>query len=145
MTLNRAAHLDDILGHPGPSGGRFGIDFGLILGCFFGSQLEKLILRKSCSRLHGSMIFEVPGGPKTTQKELPKQLPAATWLQEGLGRASGSILEHFRLHCGSPNRLKSVPKSKLEFEAILETKKGNMPWRGAFRRRQGAGPRGEGI
>ena len=90
------------------------------------------------------MIFEVPGGPKTTPKELPKQLPAATWLQEGLGRVSGSILEHFRLHFGSPNRLKSIPKNKLNFEAILEPKKAGGHG-GAVGRRQGGGPRGEGI
>ena len=91
------------------------------------------------------MIFEVPGGPKTTPKELPKQLPAASWLQEGLGRVSGSILEHFPLHVGSPNRLKGIPKSKLKFEAIFEPKKAGSPGGGHSAGGRRAGPGGRGF
>ena len=104
-----------ILGHLEASWGRFGVDFGLILGSFFGPQPEKQILWKTCSRLHGSMIFKGPRGSKNHEKRVRKQCAAGGVLQERLGRLSGSIWEHFELHFGPQNR----PKSKLKFEAIF--------------------------
>ena len=93
------------------------------------------------------MIFEVPGGPKSNQKRVRKPCATESVLQERLGSLSGSILEHFGFHFGSPNRLKSIPKSKLNFEAILEPKKaggfGGAVWPAAGGRAPGGGDLGE--
>ena len=81
--------MDVIFGRLGASWGRFGVDFGVILGSFFGPQLEKLIFSESCSRLHGSTIFEGPGGSKKREKRVRKQCAAGGVLQERLGRLLG--------------------------------------------------------
>ena len=103
--------MNPILGHLEASWGRFGVDVGLILGSFFGPQPEKQILWKTCSRLHGSMLFKGPRGSKPHEKRVRKQCAAGGVLQERLGRLSGSIWEHFGLHFLT----KIGPKNKLEF------------------------------
>ena len=105
------------------SGGLLGSLLGFILGCFFVAQgvrqnsLKTLIFDGSTALF---MVFSSSDGSKMHEKPVRKQLPAATWLQERLGGRLDSILEHLGLHLGSQNRPKSVPESKLEFQAIFE-------------------------
>ena len=80
----------------GTSGEAFGLDFGGDFGVDFGPPGATGHFCKKWHRATARAIFlVVRGGAKIDQKWRPKWLPAATRLQERLGRRPGTIVARF--------------------------------------------------